>query len=218
MYNVWLRLYWQWCFQPFNVLLWDTRSFTVTLRWIVQNNGAHNTNTILIFTYISNILLSTTKFREYKNLPKTTQIYPKRNSSTPYLFNDDDTSLPHEDDIYVPNTRFFLDTPSPALRSRTLSMCANPNITNAPITLRPRIPRIAKNWQISGFVRIRNTPITLRPRNPRISKNWQFSGFVVESLPVRKVPTSFVYIRSDRFVVNQGLHESPNDLRISTNA
>jgi len=29
--------------------------------------------------------------------------------------------------------------------------------TNAPITLRPRIPRIAKNWQISGFVRIRNT-------------------------------------------------------------
>jgi len=48
---------------------------------------------------------------------------------------------------------------------------------NAPITLRPRIPRIAKNWQISGFKRIRYTPITLRPRIPRISKSWQFSGF-----------------------------------------
>ena len=77
----------------------------------------------------------------------------------------------------------------------------------------PRIDKFQDSW---GF--IRNTPITLRPRNPRISKNWQFSGFVVDSLSVREVPTSFVYIRSDRFVVNQGLHESPNDLRISTNA
>jgi len=41
------------------------------------------------------------------------------------------------------------------------------------------------------------TPITLRPRIPRISKNWQFSGFVVESLSVREVPTSFVYIHSE---------------------
>jgi len=40
-------------------------------------------------------------------------------------------------------------------------------------------------------------PITLRPRIPRIAKNWQFSGFVVESLSVREVPTSFVYIRSE---------------------
>jgi len=39
------------------------------------------------------------------------------------------------------------------------------------------------------------TPITLRPRIPRISKNWQFSGFVVESLSVLEVPTSFVYLQ-----------------------
>ena len=61
-------------------------------------------------------------------------------------------------------------------------------------------------------------PISLRPRIPRISSNLQFSGFVVESLSFREVPTSFVYIRSDRFVVNQGLHEYPNKLRIYTNA
>jgi len=72
----------------------------------------------------------TAKFREYKNMPKTTQIYRKRKSSTPYFFHDDDTTLPPEDDIYVPNTRFFLDSPSPALRRTALSTCANPNITN----------------------------------------------------------------------------------------
>jgi len=86
----------------------------------------------------------TTKFREYKNLPKTTQIYPKRNSSTPYFFNDDDTTLPPKDDIYVPNTRFFLDTPSPALRSRTLNTCANPNITQ------PFIARMCFTVKIRG--------------------------------------------------------------------
>ena len=105
--------------------------------------------------------------------------------------------------------------------SRAHSACYSGNgeqVCYTPITLRPRIPRIAKNWQISVFVRIRNTPITQRPRIPRISKNWEFSGFVVESLSVREVPTSFVYIRCDRFVVNHGLHESPNELRISTNA
>jgi len=76
-------------------------------------------------------LFVTAKLREYKNMPKTTQIYPKRNSTTPYFFNDDDTSwVPPEDDIYVPNTRFFLDSSSPALRSKTLRTCANPNITN----------------------------------------------------------------------------------------
>jgi len=64
------------------------------------------------------------------------------------------------------------------------------------------------------YAHFRNTyaTITLRPRIPRIAKNWQFSGFVVESLSVREVPISFVYIRSDRFVVNQGLHESLNEL------
>jgi len=46
-------------------------------------------------------------------------------------------------------------------------------------------------------VHVLNTPITLRPRIPRISKNWQFSGFVVELLSVREVSTSFVYIRSE---------------------
>ena len=125
--------------------------------------------------------------------------------------------------VYFTTTSTMLRCPGGGRKNRTI-FCqffrhrTVPGVVYAPITLRPRIPRIAKNRQISGFVRIRNTPITLRPRNPRISKNWQFSEFVVESLSDREVPTSFVYIRSDRFVVNQGLHESPNDLRISTNA
>jgi len=92
-------------------------------------------------------LFVTAKFREYKNMPKTTQIYPKRNSTTPYFFNDDDTSLPPEDDIYVPNTRFFLDSSSPALRSKTLRTCANPNITN------PLIARMCYVVKMRGFDR-----------------------------------------------------------------
>jgi len=73
------------------------------------------------------------------------------------------------------------------------------------------LPRIDKFQDLWGFV----IPLLHYDHE---SENWQFSGFVVESLSVREVPTSFIYIRSDWFVVNQGLHESPNELRISTNA
>ena len=52
----------------------------------------------------------------------------------------------------------------------------------------PRIDKFQDSW---GSV------MPLRPQIPRISKNWQFSGFVVESILVREVPTSFVYIRSE---------------------
>ena len=89
----------------------------------------------------------TANFRYYKNMPKTTQIYRKRNSSTPYFFNDDDTALPLEDDIYVPNTRFFLDSPSPELKSKTLNTCANSNISN------PLIARVCYVVKKRGYFR-----------------------------------------------------------------
>lgn len=72
----------------------------------------------------------TVQYRVYSNLSDCrTWIDLSHNSTTPYFYKG---SVPatHDDGIYIPNTRYFMDSPSPALKPQVDKTCSSSDISN----------------------------------------------------------------------------------------
>ena len=64
----------------------------------------------------------TSEFRIYHNLTDSFQVDVSQNTTSTYLYKGT-TPVTHDNGIYVPNTRFFMDSPSPALKSTADAAC-----------------------------------------------------------------------------------------------
>lgn len=67
----------------------------------------------------------TNKYRDYSNLksPETDyRVDVSHETTSPYFYKGDIPAV-HEDGIYIPNTRFFMDSPSPEIRGKVEAEC-----------------------------------------------------------------------------------------------